>query len=114
MHPCFNSPPDMRRVAEQQERDGEVVVTHSVQVSRYLTPCAYRGLGMIGQPEPQYYFHRPLSVLLGSAFAAGLIMDGIEEAAFGPEHASPRSLSWGNYHEIPPVLTVRLRCAPPR
>ncbi|MFH1086455.1 MAG: class I SAM-dependent methyltransferase [Chloroflexota bacterium] len=109
MHPCFSTPPDMRLVAEQQERDGELVTTRWVQVSRYLTPSAYHGLGMIGQPEPQYYFHRPLCVLLGSAFQAGLVMDGIAEPAFGPEHASPRSLSWGNYHEIPPALVVRLR-----
>ena len=44
---------------------------------------AQRGEGIVGQPEPHIYFHRPLNELLGVCFQAGFVMDGIEEPAFG-------------------------------
>jgi 2-polyprenyl-3-methyl-5-hydroxy-6-metoxy-1,4-benzoquinol methylase len=111
MHPCFNSPPGIRHVVEEVDVEGEMVETHAVVVSRYLRPSVAHGLGMRGQPVPQLYFHRPLSALLGDAFAAGLVMDGLEEPAFDATHREPRKLSWGNLHEIPPVMAVRLRVA---
>jgi hypothetical protein len=47
---------------------------------------------------------------LGEAFAAGLVLDGLEEPAFGKEHANPaRPLIWDNYWQIPPVMAARLR-----
>jgi hypothetical protein len=67
---------------------------------------------MAGQPQPQWYLHRTLSDLLGAAFAAGLVMDGMEEPCFPPhvaEAAPP--LSWRRFTDIPPVLAVRLRLA---
>jgi SAM-dependent methyltransferase len=64
-----------------------------------------------GQPQPQVYFHRPLQVLLGAAFSAGFVLDGLEERAFPPDHPHRHDpLSWGgNYSEIPPVLVARMR-----
>lgn len=48
-------------------------------------------------------------MLLGACFAAGFVLDGLEEPAFGPEDRGGRPLSWLNYTEIPPVLVARLR-----
>ena len=69
-------------------------------------------VGMIGEPEAHYYFHRPLGQLLGACFAAGFVLDGLEEPSFGPEETSRRrALGWGNFRQIPPVLAARLRLA---
>ena len=70
---------------------------------------AQRGEGIVGQPEPHIYLHRPLHELLGVCFQAGFVMDGIEEPAFSPESKSDRSLGWRNYSQIPPLLVVRMR-----
>ncbi len=67
---------------------------------------------MVGQPVPQVYFHRPLSVLLASCFRAGFALDGLEEPAFAPGEPAERPLAWANFPEIPPVLVGRLRPMP--
>lgn len=110
MHPCFNNPTAVQ-VAEQEDRQGEIVATYSVKVSRYLTPYARLGLAMRDQPVPHPYFHRPLQVLLGAGFAAGLVVDALEERAFPPESSTGNSpLSWSrHFSEIPPALVVRMR-----
>jgi 2-polyprenyl-3-methyl-5-hydroxy-6-metoxy-1,4-benzoquinol methylase len=110
MHPSFNSP-HMSFMAEVQERDGEFTTVHSVRVSGYMTSTIARGAAIIGQPKPQVYFHRPLQVVLGAAFDAGFVLDGLEERAFPPEHPQGSNpLTWGgNLSEIPPVLMARLR-----
>jgi SAM-dependent methyltransferase len=110
IHPCFNNP-HSRQVAELEDRGGQVVTTYAVKVQRYLTPTATPGAAIAGQPRPHLYFHRPLQALLGAAFEAGLVLDGLEERAFPPDHPPGRNpLSWsGQYAEIPPVLVGRLR-----
>ncbi len=110
IHPCFNSP-HMAHVAEMEDREGDIVTTYSVKIFGYMTPAVSRGSAIAGQPKPQLYFHRPLQVLLGAGLEAGFVLDGLEERAFPPEHASGRNpLSWGgNFSEIPPVLVARLR-----
>ena len=108
MHPCFQSAGTAKMV-EQHERDGEIVTQHSIKVSAYITPMAYRGLGIVGQPVPQHYFHRPLSVLFGQCFRAGFALDGLEEPVFDLEQDARRALSWANFREIPPLLVARIR-----
>lgn len=110
MHPCFNQP-FASRLVEQEDRDGEIVTTYAVKVIGYLTPATRRGLAIRGQPRPQLYFHRPLSVLLGSGLAAGFVIDGLEERAFPPDAEPGRNaLGWsGRFSEIPPVMVVRMR-----
>jgi hypothetical protein len=71
-----------------------------------------KGVGMPGEPEPHYYFHRPLSELLTECFTAGFVMDGIEEPAFGPNAQPNGALNWLCLADVPPVLAVRLRLAP--
>jgi 2-polyprenyl-3-methyl-5-hydroxy-6-metoxy-1,4-benzoquinol methylase len=109
-HPCFNQAKAVR-MAEMEDRDGEMVTTYSVKVHGYMTPSVTRGAAIAGQPQPQIYFDRPLHLLLGAGFAAGLVVDRLEERAFGPDNPPGRNpLGWnGKFSEIPPVLVVRMR-----
>lgn len=107
-HPCFNNS-DMRMVLEQEDREGTIVERYGVNIANYLHLPPGKGAGMPGEPVPHYYFHRPLHELFGACFAAGLVMDGLEEPSFGSDTPAPRSLGWGSYHDIPPVLVARLR-----
>jgi 2-polyprenyl-3-methyl-5-hydroxy-6-metoxy-1,4-benzoquinol methylase len=108
MHPCFNSG-GISKVIEEEDREGQIVTTYAIKVSGYASPAATKGLGIVGQPLPQYYFHRPLSMLLTHCFNAGFVLDGLEEPAFHGEVAPSRTFSWVNYTDIPPVLVARLR-----
>ncbi|MBI2855872.1 MAG: hypothetical protein HYX93_03395 [Chloroflexi bacterium] len=75
----------------------------------YITPSITRGVAISGQPETQYYFDRPISVLLGACFEAGYVVDGLEEPVFAPEDRASQSSASDVWHQIPPVLAVRLR-----
>lgn len=110
MHPCFNAA-RMEHIAEMEDRDGFGVTTYAVKISQYLTPSIEHGIALNGQPEKQLYFFRPLHVMLGTCFEAGLVLDGLEEPGFPPDHpAGHNPLSWsGKYSEIPPVMVARLR-----
>jgi 2-polyprenyl-3-methyl-5-hydroxy-6-metoxy-1,4-benzoquinol methylase len=107
-HPCFNST-GISRVAAETNREGSLDIIYAVKVSRYLTANAAKGVGVLGQPRPQYYFDRPLSLLLNTCFAAGFVLDCLEEPAFPLGAPSKRPFSWENFSEIPPVLAARLR-----
>ena len=107
-HPCFNSGL-FRMTAEEEDVNGEIVDVYAVKVIDYIHPRAQKGIGIVGQPEPHYYFHRPLTALLGACFAAGFVMDGIEEPVVPPGETSPRALSWAHFTSIPPVLVARVR-----
>lgn len=111
-HPCFNNPATVQ-IGEAEDRKGALVTTYSVKTARYQTPFMQVGLAMHGQPVPHPYFHRPLSLLLAPALAAGLMLDGLEERAFPPEDAGGATpLAWnGRFSEIPPALVARLRRA---
>ncbi|MCY3903413.1 MAG: methyltransferase domain-containing protein [Caldilineaceae bacterium] len=110
VHPCFNQA-DATRYSEFEDRDGELITTYGVRVSRYMTPSMQRGLALRGQPTPQPYFHRPLDMLLNVGLKAGFVMNGIEERAFPATHPPGRhELGWGpNFSEIPPVIVFRLQ-----
>lgn len=108
MHPCFNSN-HPTFFAESTDIKGTLVETYGVKLTRYLEAHSYQGLALIGQPAPQYYFHRPFHELLGQAFRAGLIVDGLLEPRLPTDQSSPRWSSWLNYHEFPPVLVARCR-----
>jgi 2-polyprenyl-3-methyl-5-hydroxy-6-metoxy-1,4-benzoquinol methylase len=110
MHPCFNSPLCSVKVVEEEDRDGDLRVRFGMKVLQYLTPVAGKGLGIIGQPAPHYYFHRPLHLLLGACFRAGFVLDALEEPGFAPGAIIPtRPTSWAHFTEFPPVLAARLR-----
>ena len=114
LHPCFNSSRGIRQVVEQEDRDGELTTAYSVNVSNYIRPASWQGVGIPGQPTAHYYFHRPLSVLLSACFSAGFVLDGLEEPVFDDAEETARPLGWANFKEIPPVLVARLRLAQER
>ena len=113
-HPVFNSG-SVRRIAEEQDRDGELVATLGAVVTDYLVPHAHLGLGIVGQPEPQYYFHRPMGMLFNSCFRHGFVLDWMEEPSMpeGTAVRADRPLSWANFHTIPQILVARMRVAVP-
>ncbi len=108
MHPCFQ-PGEIHKLAEAVQADGKLGTRCGVKVFNYLTPAASKGVGIIGQPEPQFYFHRPLQVLFGAGFREGFVIDRLEEPAFPKERANPGGLQWRDMPEIPPILIVRMR-----
>ena len=109
-HPVFNSG-TVRRVAEEQDRDGELVARYSVAVTDYATPFTYRGVGVPGQPVPQHYFHRPVSMLMNTCFEHGFMLDWMEEPTLPPVEVAARRLgvSYADLWDIPPVLVARMR-----
>jgi 2-polyprenyl-3-methyl-5-hydroxy-6-metoxy-1,4-benzoquinol methylase len=109
LHPAFNSTGTCQWIEEVTSETGELVVCRGVNVMRYLDPEARKGIGIPGQPHPQHYFHRPLSVLLNVCFGVGFVLDGIEEPGFGPDDVGSREFSWARFKGIPPVLAARMR-----
>jgi 2-polyprenyl-3-methyl-5-hydroxy-6-metoxy-1,4-benzoquinol methylase len=112
IHPCFQSPGVVKFAEAGDTPDGRSEVRNGVKITRYITPAAWKSEGIVGQPEPQYYFHRPMSALFTTAFAHGFVIDGFEEpsyAAAGPDDG--KHLRWDRMPEITPVLVVRLRLA---
>jgi len=106
LHPAFNSGA-MRVLAEQDGNTGEF--TYSVTVPRYLSEETTYGVAIVGQPNHQPHFHRPLYTLLAAGFEAGFVLDGLEEPAFDASRARPGVAAWDNLAEIPPVLVARMR-----
>ena len=106
-HPVLHSG-DSARTAEFVERNGALATEYSLKLWRYRTPYAMKGVGAPGEPEPHWYFHRALTDLLAPAFAAGLVMDAIEEPTY-PAETVRNCHSFGNYPEFPPTLAFRLR-----
>ncbi|HEX2281488.1 MAG TPA: methyltransferase domain-containing protein [Thermomicrobiales bacterium] len=106
-HPAFNSNA-VRLCAETETRsDGIEVTRHAVKMSDYLVVPPGKGTGMPGEPEPHWYFHRPLHELFRAFFQAGFVLDGLEERALTPRNTNFRTLSWSNLPGIPPVLVGR-------
>ena len=108
LHPCFTNG-SCRMQVEQEDRSGTIATTRSIKVTRYISPFSSQGTGIIGQPVPQWYFHRPLRVLIGVFLSAGFVCDALEERAFPPAGEEVSQFSWENFPEIPPILIVRLR-----
>jgi SAM-dependent methyltransferase len=107
-HPCFHSAA-VQRFTEVSDDSGRHVIRSGVKVSSYLSPFARKTEGIVGQPEPQWFFHRPISVLFESGFNAGFVVDRIEEPRF-PEPEKPKaSVSWHDMPDIPPIMVVRMR-----
>jgi 2-polyprenyl-3-methyl-5-hydroxy-6-metoxy-1,4-benzoquinol methylase len=108
MHPCFNTN-GVTKIYEEEERNGKLTGKFSVKVERYIQQFIEKGIGIVGQPVAQYYFHRPLNILLNSFFHSGFIMDAFEEPVFTEPKEITSPLGWGSFQEIPPVIIVRMR-----
>jgi len=107
-HPCFNSNA-VDIVGERGQVGESIATTYAVKVSRYMTLPPGKGVGMPGEPMPHYYFHRPLSRLLGQFFSAGFVLDGMEEPQLEENATEAPPLSWMSVPDIPPILVARLR-----
>jgi hypothetical protein len=77
-------------------------------MSSYRSPLARKTEGIVGQPEPQWFFHRPISTLARFGFEAGFVVDGIEEPCF-PEEIAKAGVRWHDMPDIPPVMVVRMK-----
>lgn len=78
-------------------------------INRYLSRYVTRGVTNTAQKERQLYFHRPMSELLGDAFAAGLVLDGMEELAAPQQPMEEARLMWNFLPEIPMAVALRFR-----
>ncbi len=107
-HPCFQSP-GATRLIEQEERDGHLALRHATKISHYIEPLHYKGPSVANSPAAQNYFHRPLHVLFSQAFAAGFVIDGLEEPTFARSTPGDRTMSWSQFGQLPPLLAARLR-----
>ena len=99
-------------LAERDDYQGDGIVSFSVRVTRYRNLAPQRAAGIIGQPQPHYYFHRNLQTLTAACFRAGFVVDGLEEPAFDGAFGD-LALNWNHCTEIPPILVARLRVPPP-
>ena len=111
-HPCFHSAAIQRFAEIYEEEGGQHVMRSGVKVSSYLAPFARKTEGIVGQPEPQWFFHRSISVLFGFGFEAGFVVDGIEEPRL-PQAEKPKAgVRWHDMPDIPPVMVVRMKLMP--
>ena len=101
LHPCFNSG-EASQVNEHTDYGGKDHNTYYVKTSNYLISQAIKGIGMVGQPKVQYYFHRPLSEILNLCFKNGFYMDGIREPSFKNTESTS---TWENvFKNNPPAI----------
>jgi ubiquinone/menaquinone biosynthesis C-methylase UbiE len=107
MHPAFNSNNPVFML-ERGDNNGVLFSDYALKIRAYLHIEVTKGAGAPDEPNPHYYYHRPLHELFGAAFASGLVMDGLDEAAF-PRDESVTRLSWDALWQFPPVLAARLR-----
>jgi 2-polyprenyl-3-methyl-5-hydroxy-6-metoxy-1,4-benzoquinol methylase len=112
MHPAFNSNNPVF-YAEETDSHGRVMITHGVKITHYLDMPPVRGAGAPDEPNPHYYYHRPLHQLLGEAFAAGFVLDGLQEPATPSASDQTDRITWLSRPQIPHVLACRLRRASP-
>lgn len=103
IHPCFQSP-CMRKIVETEDIGNAVVVRNSVQIFEYIKSRTYEGIGIVNQPVPQIYYHRPLSELFKICFDAGFCMNGLSEPVF---ETNENSLKF-EWCELPPAVIVKL------
>jgi 2-polyprenyl-3-methyl-5-hydroxy-6-metoxy-1,4-benzoquinol methylase len=107
-HPCFNSN-GSRMTAELINEAGRTEQVFGVHITRYLQETTDLAAGILNQPERHYSYHRSLQTLLGSAFTAGFVVDGLEEPAFPAGTGAKSAFAWAKRPDIPPALIVRVR-----
>lgn len=101
LHPCFNSG-ESTLLHERNESGGTINDNYYVKISNYLISQPIKGIGMVGQPRPQYYFHRPLREVLSLCFKNNFYMDGLREPSFKDTEGS--GIFDNVYKNIPPAI----------
>ncbi len=107
-HPCFNSY-GSSKIVEETDQDGEMITQYSIKNTSYALTAEFKGLGVIGQPEAQYYFHRPLSYYLNTCASAGFHLEELREPTFSGDLDPDRPFSWINFKHIPPVVLASFK-----
>lgn len=110
LHPSFHSG-EVNFFAESGSEDGKFSQVSGVKVTKYAEAYHYLGKGILTQPEPQHYFHRPLNMIFRVCFKYGFVLDGLEEPQLPAELDTPRGnpLSWTKKLSIPPLMICRMR-----
>jgi SAM-dependent methyltransferase len=106
LHPAFNSG-DARPTVEL-DPEGHTTEVYSVKVSSYGRPIAGKGVALSGQPVEQWYFHRPLWMILQPFFEHGFALDGLAEPLLDPDRGAPGTPMHA-YTQLPGVLVARMR-----
>lgn len=103
-HPCFQTP-NMKKIQETEELDGEIITRYSIQTFDYLNPRPYQSIGIRGQTVPHYMFHRPLEYYFSLFFTTGFVLDGFMEPSFSKEKDEGKF----DWYDIPPVSIFRFK-----
>jgi ubiquinone/menaquinone biosynthesis C-methylase UbiE len=106
LHPSFNSG-DVRPTVEL-DLEGRGAEVYSVKVSSYSRPSRRKGVAFHDQPVEQWYFHRPLWMILDSFFEHGFVLDGLEEPLV-PDPDWKTGAASHVFTQVPGVLVARLR-----
>ncbi len=106
LHPAFNSG-DARPTVEL-DPEGSTTEVYSVRVSSYGRTFTGKGVAIPGQPVEQWYFHRPLWMILEPFFEHGFAMDALEEPLVDLDHGKPGT-PMHVYTQLPGVLVARTR-----
>jgi SAM-dependent methyltransferase len=107
LHPVFNSG-DVRPAVEL-DLEGGVTEVYSVKVSSYGRSFSSKGVALPGQPVEQWYFHRPLWMILEPFFAHGFTLDGLEEPLVpSTDREKPGTPNYV-FTQIPGVLVCSMR-----
>jgi SAM-dependent methyltransferase len=107
LHPAFGGS-CIRRIVEQWDDGDGVHREHALRISGYIRTRVGMGVAVEGQPEPQWYFDRPMSELLGAFLRHGFVLDGLDEPVLSADDVdldSPIAV----FVEVPPVLVGRMR-----
>lgn len=99
-HPVFDTS-GPAQLTERRDESGALVKRYALKVERYKDVPTTLAVGARGEPTPHMFHHRTISELLGEAFAAGFVLDGIEEPSF--------PASEDDFWQFPPALAGRLR-----
>jgi ubiquinone/menaquinone biosynthesis C-methylase UbiE len=106
LHPAFNSG-DARPMVEL-DMEGGVTEVYSVKVSNYGRAFTSKGIALPDQPIEQWYFHRPLWMILQPFFDHGFALDGLEEPLTSPNQEKTGTPTFV-YSQLPGVLVGRMR-----
>jgi len=94
VHPCFQTPGD------EYTPDGEALITYN-----YIEPCRHSVTILANNEKRAWHWHRPLQVLLGIGFAAGFVLDGLEEPVFAAGSHPRRAAR----ERLPMAIVMRMR-----
>ena len=108
-HPCFNSN-DMTFSADYVVQHDRAEQVFGVEIRQYLTMAPGLSVGILNQPQPHYFFHRPLSAIFAACFSGGFLVDGLEEPAYPPGATGGKNtFSWRRRPDIPPAIVIRAK-----